>query len=87
MRYPVAHCSTVVHEIAHGRRQCYITRMKPPSKKVTPPALPGVGSSNIRWRPEDQELIAALQKKTGIGSMTDLARLALRALAQKEGIQ
>ena len=55
--------------------------MAKPAKTTAKPA------SSIRWRPEDCKLLAALQKKTGVGSVAELARMSLRALAAKEGIQ
>jgi len=49
------------------------------------PKEPAVTS--IRLRPEDHALIRRLQKKLGVGNVTDLLRQALRALASKEGLK
>jgi hypothetical protein len=40
------------------------------------------------WRPtaEDVKLLADLKARTGMVNETDILRLALRALAQKEGV-
>ncbi len=40
----------------------------------------------IRFTDEDIALIAALMAKTGIGNRTDVVRLAVRKLAQAEGV-
>ncbi len=40
----------------------------------------------IRFTDEDIELLAALMAKTGIGNRTDVVRLAVRKLAQAEGV-
>jgi hypothetical protein len=41
----------------------------------------------VRFTDEDLALVAALQAKTGIGNRTDVIRLALRRLAQAEGVE
>ena len=41
----------------------------------------------IRFTDEDLALIAALQAKTGIGNRTDVVRLAIRKLAEAEGVK
>jgi hypothetical protein len=40
----------------------------------------------IRFTDEDIALLAALMAKTGIGNRTDVVRLAVRKLAQSEGV-
>jgi hypothetical protein len=42
--------------------------------------------STIRWSDADYKLIKALKAKLGILSAAELIRLALRTLAQKEGV-
>lgn len=59
--------------------------MKSPKKTAAKPAMPP--TSSIRFRAEDWAVIEALQKKTGVSSVTELVRLALRALAAKEGMR
>lgn len=44
-------------------------------------------TSSLRFRPEDWRLVESLQEKTGVSSVTDLVRMALRALAAKEGVK
>jgi hypothetical protein len=44
-------------------------------------------TSSIRWNEDDWRLIAGLQKKTGIRSVAELVRKALRDCAQKEGLK
>jgi Arc/MetJ-type ribon-helix-helix transcriptional regulator len=41
----------------------------------------------IRLTDEDLAIIASLQERTGIGNRTDVIRLALRRLADAEGVQ
>jgi hypothetical protein len=41
----------------------------------------------IRLTDEDLSIIAGLQARTGIGNRTDVIRLALRRLAEAEGVQ
>ncbi len=41
----------------------------------------------IRFTDEDLALVAALQAKTGIGNRTDVLRLAIRRLAEAEGVE
>lgn len=43
-------------------------------------------TTTIRLTDDDQEVIDALQKKTGIQSLTDLIRFALRIMAQTENV-
>jgi len=45
-----------------------------------------IAPTTVRWTDSDSELLALLQEKTGIVSMSDLVRQAIRALAQKEGV-
>jgi hypothetical protein len=52
-------------------------------KKSAPPPE----TSSIRWKPEDLELLKRLRQATGVRSVSELARLGLRALAKKEEIQ
>lgn len=40
----------------------------------------------IRLTTQDLELLSALQVKTGIGNRTDVIRLAIRRLAEMEGV-
>lgn len=42
-------------------------------------------TTGVRLTPEDKKLALALQQKLGLG-VTQLLRLGLRALAQKEGL-
>jgi hypothetical protein len=42
--------------------------------------------SCIRWTVADRRLILSLQRKSGILSVSDLIRQALRALADKQGL-
>lgn len=58
---------------------------RPPKVLVSQPPRPA--TSSIRFRGEDWDLVEKLQKKTGIGSVADLVRMALRALAVKEGVK
>jgi hypothetical protein len=41
----------------------------------------------IRFTDEDIALLAALMARTGIGNRTDVVRLAVRKLAQAEGVE
>jgi hypothetical protein len=41
----------------------------------------------IRFTGEDLALVAAIQAKTGIGNRTDVLRLAIRRLAEAEGVE
>ena len=41
----------------------------------------------IRLTPEDLAILEALHEKLGIGSRTDIVRLAIRRLAQLEGLE
>jgi hypothetical protein len=41
----------------------------------------------IRFTDEDIALLAALMARTGIGNRTDVVRLAVRKLAQSEGVE
>ena len=60
---------------------CYAeNRMKPRPDPKPNLAFP------IRFTPDDVRLLDRLQKKTGVQSRADIVRLALRALAQKEGV-
>lgn len=43
-------------------------------------------TTTIRLTEQDQRLIDELQEFTGIQSMTDLIRFAIRELARKEGV-
>jgi hypothetical protein len=43
--------------------------------------------SCIRWTDADRRLILSLQRKSGIQSVSDLIRQALRALADKEAVK
>ncbi len=61
--------------------------MKTAPKKTGPRPAPGPATSSLRWRPEDWALIEALRQRTGVASVSELARMALRALAAKEGLQ
>jgi hypothetical protein len=56
-----------------------------PSKKKAA-AAPRLETSTVRWTDEDRALIERLQKKTGIRSVTELLRKALRDAAVKEGL-
>lgn len=60
--------------------------MKTP-KRIAAPETLRPATSSLRFRAEDWTLIETLQKKTGVGSVTDLVRMALRALAAKEGVK
>jgi hypothetical protein len=42
--------------------------------------------SSVRWNAEDELYFVALMKKTGISSASELARMGLRALAEKLGV-
>ena len=58
--------------------------------KKAPPTLlsePKPDVSTVRWTDEDWRLITALRKHTGILSLADLLRKALRDAAQKEGVK
>jgi Ribbon-helix-helix protein, copG family len=41
----------------------------------------------VRFTPEDEAILAALQKRTGMVNRSDLIRLALRALAKEHGVK
>jgi hypothetical protein len=41
----------------------------------------------VRFTPEDEVILAALQKRTGMVNRSDLIRLALRALAKEHGVK
>jgi len=56
------------------------------NKRDAPKASPSRISS-VRFRPEDVRLIEQLQKDTGIESVTDLLRLALRTLGRERGLK
>lgn len=58
------------------------SKTKPVTAKPQRPAI-----TSIRLREEDWALLEKLQKQTGIDSVTDLARMGLRALAAKEGVK
>jgi hypothetical protein len=60
-----------------------MARSKSNKKPITPEPPPE--TSSIRWRPEDWQMIAQLQKETGIESVSELLRLALRALKKQLG--
>jgi len=62
---------------------------KPKKRNVTtvPAAEPDCAEiQSIRWRLEDRLLIDRLRRKTGIRSVTELVRKALRDCAEKEGL-
>jgi hypothetical protein len=40
----------------------------------------------VRFSTEDYRLAAALQKKLGVKALSEVVRMALRALATKEGV-
>jgi hypothetical protein len=42
--------------------------------------------TSIKFRPEDEKIIVALQKKLGVADVSNVVRQALRALAAKEGV-
>lgn len=65
---------------------CYSLCVKT-SSKVSIPEHGRPATSSIRFRPEDWTLIETLQEKTGVSSVTDLIRMALRSLATKEGVR
>ena len=44
-------------------------------------------TSSIRFHADDWALIEKLQKKTRLRSVTELIRMALGALAEKEGVE
>ena len=41
----------------------------------------------VRFTPQDEAILAALQKRTGMVNRSDLIRLALRALAKEHGVK
>ena len=43
--------------------------------------------SSTRWTAEDERYFAALKAKTGITSASEIARMGLRALAEKLGVK
>lgn len=43
-------------------------------------------TSSVRWTAEDWKIITALRAKTGIRSVAELLRKALRDCAEKEGL-
>lgn len=43
--------------------------------------------TTVRFNEDDLALLDAIQKKTGIVSRSEALRLAIRALAQQEGVQ
>lgn len=43
--------------------------------------------TTVRFNEEDLALLDAIQKKTGILSRSEVLRLAIRALAEQEGVQ
>jgi hypothetical protein len=43
-------------------------------------------ASGVRFTADDQKLLEALQKKTGINAVSEVLRMALRALAEKQGV-
>lgn len=50
-------------------------------------ATPAPLQFNMRISPEDLAYIEAIQAKTGIANKADVFRLALRRLAETEGVQ
>ncbi len=72
--------------VARRTTRCYSCLVKSPKKNVGLQKL-RPATSSIRWREEDWELIEKLQKKIGVSSVTDLSRMGLRALAEKEKLQ
>jgi hypothetical protein len=40
----------------------------------------------VRFTPEDRQLLAALRQKLGLSSISQIIKLALRALAEKENV-
>ena len=57
------------------------------ANKRAGPKAPPSRISSVRFRPEDVRLIEQLQKDTGIESVTDLLRLALRTLGRERGLK
>lgn len=43
--------------------------------------------TTMRFTPADQALLAKLSEHTGISNQTDVIRMALRALAEREGLR
>jgi hypothetical protein len=41
----------------------------------------------VRFTPQDEAILVALQKRTGMVNRSDLIRLALRALAKEHGVK
>jgi hypothetical protein len=46
---------------------------------------PGAAKINIRPTPEDQKIVGALHRKLGVDT-SQIFRLAIRVLAEKEGV-
>jgi hypothetical protein len=44
------------------------------------------GQMGVRFSPEDRKILVALRKKLGVQSVSEILRMALRALATKEGV-
>lgn len=60
------------YEIVHG------VAPKKPVKNTSP--------TSVLLRPEDEKLIQEIRSKTGLGTFTEIVRMALRRFAQAEGI-
>jgi hypothetical protein len=52
--------------------------------KLQPKILPAF---SIRWDEEESKVITALRKKLGVRAIAELIRMALKALAEKNGIE
>jgi hypothetical protein len=52
--------------------------------KSHPKVLPGF---SIRWDEEESRVLIALRRKTGVKAIAELIRMALKALAEKNGIE
>lgn len=64
-----------------------MTRNTPKSPQKVPKEPPAPETSTVRWRPEDWDLIVRLQKKTGVRTVSELLRKALRDCAAKEDLK
>jgi hypothetical protein len=51
-----------------------------PSAKILP-------AFSIRWDEEESKVITALRKKLGVRAIAELVRMAIKALAEKNGIE
>jgi hypothetical protein len=52
--------------------------------KLQAKVLPGF---SIRWDEAESEILIKLRKKTGVKAIAELIRMAIKALAEKNGIE